>query len=173
MKLKHAILAQLGREQLKRIVDEFDLDGVDRRSVEDMRRALSRARRATPAILLEYLGETEVKAVCEAVAVDSVGRRAQLIERLLANTEAAETEPAGPAQAERAKAKDAPWADEGTDTNPKRQRGGQADAQPLRGGRSSARREAERAAQTPPRASRPGRRRNARSSTTNTRTRRA
>ncbi|HVA47273.1 MAG TPA: DNA methyltransferase [Pirellulales bacterium] len=148
MKLKHAILALLGREELKRIVDEFDLDGVDRRSVEDMRRGLSRARRATPAILLEYLGETEVKAVCEAVDVDSVGRRGQLIERLLAGTDAAETETAGPAEADPVKGKDALWPDEGTDTNPKRQRGGQTDPQRQRGGRASARPGTERTSQT-------------------------
>jgi hypothetical protein len=84
MKLKHAILEQLGREELKRIVDQLEIEEVDRRSVDDMRRVLSRSRRATPPILLEYLGETEVKAVCELIEVESVGRRSQLIERLLA-----------------------------------------------------------------------------------------
>jgi len=84
VKLKHAILAELGRDQLKRIVDDLEIDGVDRRSVDDMRQALSRARRATPALLLEPLGEAAVKMVCDVVGVSAVGRRTQLIERLLA-----------------------------------------------------------------------------------------
>ncbi|HUY37046.1 MAG TPA: hypothetical protein VMV69_30285 [Pirellulales bacterium] len=49
-----------------------------------MRHALSRSRRATPAVLLERLGEAEVKAVCEAVSVSATGRRGELVARLLA-----------------------------------------------------------------------------------------
>jgi len=83
MKLKKAILTVMGRDALKAAVDEIDLDGVDRRSVEDMRSRLSRAHRATPEALIEHLGENEVKEVCELVGVESKGRRRALIEALL------------------------------------------------------------------------------------------
>jgi hypothetical protein len=83
MKLKRAILTVMGRDALKAAVDELELDGVDRRSVEDMRARLSRAHRATPEALIEHLGEGEVKQVCELVGVEPKGRRGALVARLL------------------------------------------------------------------------------------------
>lgn len=82
MKLKTAILSVLGRDALKTIVGDLGIDSVDRRSVEDMTAVLSRAHRATVEVLLEYLGETEVKEVCELYGVSSRGRRSALVERL-------------------------------------------------------------------------------------------
>ncbi|MBI4703580.1 MAG: site-specific DNA-methyltransferase [Deltaproteobacteria bacterium] len=86
MKLKQAILSVMGRDALKTVVDELELDGVDRRSVEDMRGRLSRAHRATPEALLEHLGESEVKAVCDLVGIPANGRRAALVDALLPST---------------------------------------------------------------------------------------
>jgi adenine-specific DNA-methyltransferase len=83
MKLKQAILSVMGRDALKAAVDELNLDGVDRRSVEEMCARLSRAHRATPELLIEHLGETEVKVVCERIGIDSKGRRSALVESLL------------------------------------------------------------------------------------------
>jgi len=83
MKLKQAILSVMGRDALKGAVDELELDGVDRRSVEDMRSRLSRAHRATPESLLQFLSEGEVKEVCDLVGVAAKGRRGALIEALL------------------------------------------------------------------------------------------
>ena len=60
MKLKPAILAVLGREALKGIVDDLGIGGVDRRSVDAMRRALSR--RVKPEVLVEYLYKDELQA---------------------------------------------------------------------------------------------------------------
>ena len=84
MKLKRAILAELGRDELKHLADELELVDVDRRSVDALRDALARSRRATPDLLIESLGETQIKAVCQAVGLDPTGRRRQLVERLLA-----------------------------------------------------------------------------------------
>ncbi|NLX98179.1 MAG: hypothetical protein GXY83_18625 [Rhodopirellula sp.] len=45
MKLKPAILAVLGRDQLKRIVASLEVADVDRRSADAMREALAQSRR--------------------------------------------------------------------------------------------------------------------------------
>ncbi|MFA6109173.1 MAG: site-specific DNA-methyltransferase [Candidatus Latescibacterota bacterium] len=87
MKLKKAILLIMGREALKAAVDELELDGIDRRSVEEMRAGLSRAHRATPGALLQYLGEAQVKEICDHIGVSAKGRRAALIEALLEHEE--------------------------------------------------------------------------------------
>ena len=63
MKLKQAILAVRDRDTLKTIVDDLEIEEVDRRSVEAMRAKVSRSRRASPEVLLEYLNERQVKAV--------------------------------------------------------------------------------------------------------------
>lgn len=83
MKLKHAILSVIGRDTLKEIVDALEIEGVDRRSAKEMAAAVKRARRATPEFLLEYLGEAEVKEVCEVYGISSKGRRGTLVEALL------------------------------------------------------------------------------------------
>ena len=83
MKLKKAILQVLKRDTLKAIVDDLEIGEVDRRRAEEMSAALSRAHRATPKLLLEYLSEGEVKQACELVGISSTGRRAGLIEELL------------------------------------------------------------------------------------------
>jgi hypothetical protein len=84
MDLKRAILTQLGRDDLKQIAADLEIDHADRRSVTVLRKAVSRARRATPAVLIDYLGERQVKALCESIGLASVGRRSQLLERLQA-----------------------------------------------------------------------------------------
>jgi len=83
MKLKRAILNVMGRDALKAAVDELEIEGVDRRRVEDMRARLSRAHRATPEALFEHLGENEVKEVCELLGVEPKGRRRALVASLL------------------------------------------------------------------------------------------
>ncbi len=83
MNLKKTILSVLGRDALRAVVDVLEIEDVDRRSVEDMASALSRAHRATPEMMLEHLSEAEVKAVCDAYGVSSTGRRTALIESLL------------------------------------------------------------------------------------------
>ena len=85
MKLKQAILQVMGRDLLKEIVDSLEIDDVDRRRAQDMRYRLSRARRATPTLLLDSLSESEVKQVCDAIGVDGTGRRRVLVARLLAS----------------------------------------------------------------------------------------
>jgi len=86
MRLKPVILSCLGRDTLKSIIEHLALHDADRRSVEAMRKALSRARRATPEILLTYLQRGELQDICEAQGLPVSGRKQELIGRLLDNS---------------------------------------------------------------------------------------
>ena len=83
MKLKHAILDVLGRDDLKKICKDFDIEDVDQRSVEAMVAKLSRAHLATTEKLIVYLSEAEVREVADRVGAVVRGRRTELIEALL------------------------------------------------------------------------------------------
>jgi adenine-specific DNA-methyltransferase len=83
MKLKDAVLSVMQRDELKGIVEEYEIEGVDLRSREEMADALRAAKRVRVDALLEYLDEQQVKAVCELVGVSATGRRRALIERLI------------------------------------------------------------------------------------------
>ena len=83
MPLKPIIIAALGRDQLKRVVDDLGLRQVDRRSPSSLRNALTQARRATPETVLPFLDKLTLMMVCEQVGVPSKGTRKELIERLL------------------------------------------------------------------------------------------
>ncbi|MDY0020597.1 MAG: hypothetical protein RBT47_11400 [Anaerolineae bacterium] len=96
MKLKQAILTIMDRDTLKAVVDDLEIEGVDRRSVEEMRAGVARSRLAEPGTLLAHLSERQVKAVCEQMNVSPKGRRKVLIERLLDSTAAGAQMPAKP-----------------------------------------------------------------------------
>ncbi len=72
MMLKQAILTIMDRDTLKAVVDDLEIEGVDRRSVEEMRARVSRSRRAAPEVLL---GASERKAGQGGVRAD--GRQPQ------------------------------------------------------------------------------------------------
>ena len=91
MTLKSAILAVMDRDTLKAVVDDLEIEEVDRRSIEAMRAKVSRSRRAGSEVLIAYLNERQVKAVCEEMGIDPKGRRMALMERLLASTKKEET----------------------------------------------------------------------------------
>ena len=83
MGLKDAILQVMGRDTLKCVVNGFELNGADRRSVGSMRECVAQSHDATPESLLEYLYEIQVKDVCELLGIDSTGRRGALVQMLL------------------------------------------------------------------------------------------
>lgn len=87
MKLKKAILSILNRDALRHIVNDFEMEGVDRRSAKEMSGALSGSRKVKPDLLLDYLYEYQIKEVCELCGLPSKGRRKQLIKQLLRETE--------------------------------------------------------------------------------------
>ncbi len=63
--LRTAVLAILTRDDLKYIVDDLELDGVDRRSAEGMRTAVGQCQRVSVGDLLGYLLKDQLKQVCE------------------------------------------------------------------------------------------------------------
>lgn len=83
MRLKPHILTVASTATLRQIVDDFELSVADKRKRQALVDAISSARRCQPEDLLGYLGEPEVKQVCEAAGVDSRGRKNALIARLL------------------------------------------------------------------------------------------
>ncbi|MBN1140491.1 MAG: site-specific DNA-methyltransferase, partial [Deltaproteobacteria bacterium] len=86
MKLKQAILTIMDRDTLKAVVDDLEIESVDRRNAEEMRVRVSRNRQAEPEMLMAHLSEKQVKAVCEQMDVSPRGRRKELMERLLNTT---------------------------------------------------------------------------------------
>lgn len=82
MKLKPAILAALSRDDLKQIVDQLSIEGIDRRSVEAMRSTLGRSRKLTPDDLLALLRKDSLQTVCQAVGLSASGNREALVQRL-------------------------------------------------------------------------------------------
>lgn len=91
MRLKPHILTVASTATLRQIVEDFDLSVADKRKRQALIDGISSARRCQPEDLLGYLGEPEVKQVCEAAGVDSRGRKTALIARLI---EAASPSPA-------------------------------------------------------------------------------
>ena len=83
MNRKDAIVARLDREDLKWVLDQLEIDGVDRRSVRAMRSALVQAAEVTPEDLLGFFYKDAIQDVCQAVGLPTDGTRQQLIDRLL------------------------------------------------------------------------------------------
>lgn len=83
MRLKPHILNVASTATLRQIVEDLELSVADKRKRQALIDAISSARRCQPEDLLGYLGEPEVKRVCEAAGVDSRGRKNALIARLV------------------------------------------------------------------------------------------
>lgn len=84
MKLKAAILDAMATDQLRQCAEDFEVEVTDRRKRDVLVASLRRKRNISESDLLGYLSEIQVKEVCEALAITSKGRRAALVERLLA-----------------------------------------------------------------------------------------
>ena len=81
--LKAQIVNVASREVLRQVADEFGLEVADRRKHADLAKAVSAAKRCTPASLLRLMPEQDIKQVCEALGIDPKGRKTVLIERLV------------------------------------------------------------------------------------------
>lgn len=99
MNLKTKILDVLGLTDLKAAADAARVADVDRRSNRALRQALSRNCHVTTELLLGVMPEARVKALCEHLGVNSVGRKGALIRRLVDGDT-----PAKPATAEQSDA---------------------------------------------------------------------
>lgn len=93
MKLKPAILAALSRDDLKGILDELEFEGIDRRSVDAMRSALSRSRKVVPEDLLGRLRKDALQAVCNDIGLPTTGTRETLVQRILQNENTQPSQP--------------------------------------------------------------------------------
>lgn len=82
MSLKTAILGSLARADLKQILDDLELDQVDRRSLEAMRTALAQSPSLTLEMLLGYLRKDALRAICEELGLPGRGKREELVQRL-------------------------------------------------------------------------------------------
>lgn len=74
MRLEPHILAVASAATLRQIAEDFELPVADMRKRESLIDAISAARCCRPEELPGYMGEPEVKQVCEAVGLDSRGR---------------------------------------------------------------------------------------------------
>ena len=84
MPKKHAILAELTRDELRANVDYYELEVSDRRVKAQLVDALARSRKACIDDVLLDLSRARLKALCRAFDLDDVGRRkADLVARLL------------------------------------------------------------------------------------------
>jgi len=83
MRLKAHILSVISTSMLRLIAEDFDIAVADKRQRKSLIDSISAARRCQPEDLLSYLGELDVKQVCEAVGLDPTGRKNALIGRLL------------------------------------------------------------------------------------------
>ena len=83
MRLKPYILEVASTSILRQIAEDFEIAVEDKRKRQSLLEAISSARRCQPKSLFSYLGESEVKQVCEAVGIDTKGRKKELIQRLL------------------------------------------------------------------------------------------
>lgn len=86
MRLKPHILTVVSTATLRQIAEEFELSVSDKRERQTLIDAISSARCCQPKDLLGYLGEPEVKQLCDVAGVDSRGRKNALITRLVAST---------------------------------------------------------------------------------------
>ena len=83
MRLKPYILEIASTSTLRQIVEDFEIAVEDKRKRQSLLDAISSARRCQPESLFSYLGESEVKQVCEAAGIETKGRKKELIHRLM------------------------------------------------------------------------------------------
>ena len=84
MASKRAILEQLTRDELWKVVDEHGLEVADRRKVDLLVDAAAKAKRVESRQVLERLSRDRLREVCQALGVDDSGNgKAPLVARLL------------------------------------------------------------------------------------------
>lgn len=86
MRLKPHIITVANTSTLRQMVDDYELAVKDKRQRQALADAIASARRCKPEELLGYLDEAAVKQVCDAVGIESKGRKKALIARLLEAT---------------------------------------------------------------------------------------
>ncbi len=103
MNLKQALLLVLDGDQLKALCELFDLEA-DRRSPDAMLAAIRSAKRAKPEEIIEHLDVAQLKSVLAEAGESTEGKKADLVQRLLAAGGRADTSSASLLKVEEASA---------------------------------------------------------------------
>ena len=87
--LKQEIIERMKAKLLRRVAQELEVRLDDYRRRDSLMRGLRRSRRATAEVLLDYLSAKELKQLCTDRGIKATKRKASMIEKLLASSEAA------------------------------------------------------------------------------------
>ncbi|WP_424195934.1 phospholipase D-like domain-containing protein [Ampullimonas aquatilis] len=82
--IKRKLIEAMEIVTLRNIIKEYDLSDevIDGRKRDDLKKIISRKRRIYPEELLAEMRETEIKYACEILGMNSIGRRAYLIDQI-------------------------------------------------------------------------------------------
>lgn len=83
MSIKMAILSSLRRDTLKRIIHAFQIRGIDIQNKKKMCEALCDLPGVSAKIILPYLSDAKVQAICKSCGISGKGCREELMELLL------------------------------------------------------------------------------------------
>jgi len=81
--LKQAVIKTMSRDDLKAVVEDLEIQTVDRRNRSSMAKSVGRRQDVEAEYLLGFLTEVQVKEVCERLGEDPTGRKNALVEMLL------------------------------------------------------------------------------------------
>jgi type I restriction enzyme M protein len=109
MPSKRDILAQLSREELAIVVDQFELEVADRRRRDGLVDAIAASKRATLAEILPELPRERLKELCRTLDLDDTGKdKATIVERLIGASGSTSSKSTAPKARTKSSASDAP-----------------------------------------------------------------
>ena len=86
--MKREIISRMKAKQLRRVAQELGIELDDYRRRDSLIGGIRRSRRASAKVLLDYLSAKELRQLCADRSIEPAKRKASMIERLLASSEA-------------------------------------------------------------------------------------